>query len=151
MFSRELPEEALIGNAYLVPRLGRDWVYITQEPGRADIPGGKKEPGELHHDALARELLEEAGAEVLDTSLVGYWLLESKLAHAPRPHLPHPHSAAVVLTGQVRLVGTPTNPAGSRRTKTVEVAPLSTVVDALNADGRADLAQLYVLVSTLTD
>lgn len=71
----ELPPEGLIANAYIVPRVRSEWLYLIQSDGRLQLPGGKKEPGESHREALDRELLEEAGAEIFDTSLIGHWLL----------------------------------------------------------------------------
>jgi 8-oxo-dGTP pyrophosphatase MutT (NUDIX family) len=149
VIARELPPEGLIANAYIVPRVRSEWLYLIQSDGRLQLPGGKKELGESHREALDRELLEEAGAEILDTSLIGHWLLRSKRERAFRPHLSHPESAAVVFSGTVRLVAEPINPAGSGQTREVVVAPLTEVVAALRADRRDDLADLYLLASDL--
>jgi len=54
-----------------------------------------------------------------------------------------------VYSGQVRIVGEPTNPVGSAQTMAVEVAPLSRVVARLRRDDRDDLAELYLLASEL--
>lgn len=54
--------------AALVDDRGR--ILITERPagkssaGRWEFPGGKREPGESHQDALCRELLEELGIKV---------------------------------------------------------------------------------------
>ena len=50
--SSDLPSEDLIGNSYVVPRVGSKWLYFVQSNGRLQFPGGKKEPGESHREAL---------------------------------------------------------------------------------------------------
>lgn len=145
----QTPPEELIGNGYLVPRVGAEWLYITERGGRPQLPGGKKEPGESHREALRREVLEELGAEIVSSQVIGHWLTRSKRQHPIHPHLPHPHSAAVVYCGEVRLVGAPTNPADTTLTESVVAAPLEAVVAAFQAAGRDDLADLYRLAGDL--
>ena len=57
-----------------------------------------------------RELLEEAGAQLLTFELFGAWHCRSSAPAPYRPHLPHPESYRVVGYGEVALVGAPTNP-----------------------------------------
>jgi 8-oxo-dGTP pyrophosphatase MutT (NUDIX family) len=148
--SNELPDENLIGNAYLVPRVGQEFLYLVEEGGRLQLPGGKKEPGERHAEALSRELLDEAGVElVAHPTLVGHWRIQSKLAEPLRPHLPHPDSAGVVFSGQVRQVAAPSNPSGAGATREVAIAPLTDVLGAFRSNGRDDLADLYALAYEL--
>jgi len=145
----QAPSEELIGNAYLVPRLGEQWLYMIEAGGRLQFPGGKKEPGEHHRETLRREVLEELGAEIVDAFVVGHWLTHSKRERPFRPHLPHPVSAAVVYCGEVRLVGSPGNPVGAKETESVVAATLRNAVQALRAGDRHDLADLYLLASDL--
>jgi len=147
--SPELPEEADIGNVYLVPRMGEQWVYLVETGGKLQFPGGKKGPGESHRQALARELLEEAGAELIDANVVGHWWIHSKSGQPLAPHLPYPDSAGVVFCGQVQLVGLPTNPGGAGQTAEVVIGDLSDAVAAFRSHGRADLADLYQLAAEL--
>jgi len=149
MVSTELPPEHLIANAYIVPRVDSQYLYIVQANGRLQFPGGKKEPGESHLDALDRELREEAGAEVLNAAPIGHWLLRSKRKEPLHPHLPHPDSAAVVYTGHVRIVAEPSNPASAVQTREVHVDSLSNVVAYFRSDDRDDLAELYLLAGEL--
>jgi 8-oxo-dGTP diphosphatase len=61
--------------AVVVDRDGRLLlVRRGREPGKGlwSIPGGKVEPGESDRDAVAREVLEETGLEVVVGEFVGY-------------------------------------------------------------------------------
>lgn len=142
-----LPPEELIGNVYVVPRVGDEWLYFIEVNGRYQVPGGKKEPGEEHLDTIRRELMEEAGAEMRDFQFLGAWHSHMKNEKPLLPHLPHPESYGLVGTGQVNVVGAPTNPEGAGHTREVHVAGLEEVIGAFRSNGRNDLADLYCLSS----
>ncbi|MDJ0975727.1 MAG: NUDIX domain-containing protein [Planctomycetota bacterium] len=140
------PPFDLVGNVYMVPCVGDEYLYILQGDGRPQIPGGRMEAGEMPRQALARELLEEAGANPIEAEVFGGWHLMLKTDGPDAPHLPYPETWALVYSGVVERVSRPTNPDGSRPTTEVHVAPLKEVVNVFRDAGREDLAELYWLV-----
>ncbi len=140
------PPFELVGNAYMVPTVGDEYLYILQGDGEPQMPGGRLDPGEMPRQALKRELLEEAGARALEADLFGGWHLHLKTDGPEAPHLPHPECWSLVYAGAVERVAFPSNPAGSVQTIAVHVAPLDEVVAVFRTAGRQDLAELYWLV-----
>ncbi|ACQ78902.1 NUDIX hydrolase [Beutenbergia cavernae DSM 12333] len=75
------------------------------------LPGGTREPGETLLALARRELLEEAGAELVgDLRHVGSHVADSDRPAPYRPHLPHPQAHWSWAVADVRLAGAPTNP-----------------------------------------
>jgi 8-oxo-dGTP pyrophosphatase MutT (NUDIX family) len=143
------PPENKISNINLVPRVGEQWVMLQHHNGDWDIAGGTLEPGEHFMQTLKREMLEEAGAEVLSFRLIGAWHCFSLAEKPYRPHLPFPEHYRIVGTGQVRIVHAPLNPHGAEQIAKVECVDLQTAVDNFLAYGSHDLAELYQVVNDL--
>lgn len=145
------PPFELVGNAYMVPAVGEEYLYILQGDGAPQMPGGRLDRGEMPRQALKRELLEEAGAHALEAALFGGWHLHLKTEGPEAPHLPHPECWGLVYAGAVERVAFPSNAAplntaGSVATTAVRAAPLDEVVAVFRTAGREDLAELYWLV-----
>ncbi|SFG66184.1 NUDIX domain-containing protein [Neptunomonas qingdaonensis] len=141
------PDDNLIGNAYIIPKVEDKWLYIIDEEGRLHIPGGKKEPGEKLMDIVERELMEEAGALVKSYTIIGGWDTYIKNPHLKKEQLPYPHMYMVVGYGIVEPICSPTNPIGAGKTAKVITDSLIKVVSAFTAHGREDLAELYLFAN----
>ena len=147
----EPPKNELISNVNIVPRTNDGWVILLLNDGSGvshwEIPGGTLEPHEHYLDTIHRELQEEVGAEILSTRLLGAFHCKSSLQEPYRPHLPHPESYRLIFAGDVRVVGSPTNPPGGEQVKRVEVVTLETAVLRFRGNERHDLADLYRLAA----
>lgn len=138
------PDAALIANVNIVPYLSEEeWVFTRLENGRPEIPGGTLEPGENYETAIRRELLEEAGARLLSSSVLGGWHCRAQGEKPYRPHLPHPVHYRFVVVGKVELIAPPANPGGQEQIAHVEVMPVEAVAEAFIQADRPDIAELY--------
>lgn len=145
------PPFSLIANVNLVPTCQGDWVQIRLGAGQWDLPGGTLEPGEGYMDTIRRELMEEAGAKLLSFRLFGAWRCLSLATRPYRPHLPHPEYYRLVGVGEIDLVGSPSNPAGSENVQFVEATPLEIAVRRFKESRRDDLADLYRLAARIIE
>lgn len=145
----QAPPEGLISNINLLPYSDKGWVVLQMDNGDYDITGGTREPGEPWWDTLRRELVEEAGAELLDFNLLGAWACTSLAATPYRPHLPFPQSERIVGVGRVQLNGAPSLPPDGERVAAVLELPLELIVEGFARQGRHDLAELYQLGAAL--
>src|SRR5678809_851756 len=82
------PPEHMISNVNVVPYVGNKWVVIATDYAEWEITGGTLEPGEHYMDAARREMLEEAGAKLLNFQPLGAWKCISEAPQPYRPHLP---------------------------------------------------------------
>ncbi|MEO8393595.1 MAG: NUDIX domain-containing protein [Chloroflexota bacterium] len=145
----ELPPDALISNVTVVPFMGDRVVIIRLADGRYEVPGGTREPDEAYVDTARRELIEEAGARLLNYTPFGAWRCTSSAEKPYRPHLPHPHFYRVAGYGEVELVSQPTNPPDGEQVVAVEVLTVTEAAAVFVASGRPDLADLVRLAAQL--
>jgi 8-oxo-dGTP pyrophosphatase MutT (NUDIX family) len=123
MLDQILPVEQ-IANVNIVPRYGDNWVAIQLSDGTLDIPGGTLEPGEDYMHAIQRELMEEAGAQLQSSQMIGAWQCFSLADKPYRSHLPFPNFYRLVLTGGIRFKQSPGNPPGGEVVSSVVCARL---------------------------
>ncbi len=141
------PPEHLISNVNIVPHVGDQWVILRLEDGSWEIPGGTLEANEHYRDALCRELLEEAGAALVNSSPLGAWRCHNEGERSYKPHLPYPDSYRYVVYGEVNLIGKPLNPPDGEKVVSVECVPLEEAVRRFLSNGRHNLAELYQLAA----
>ena len=139
------PPQNLISNVNAVPLTANGrWILIQFDDGTWDIPGGTVEADEKPMDALARELLEEAGAKLLTADYIGTWQMHSFADKPYRPHLSHPITYRVVYRCKVELVSQPQIPeTGGKNVVAVDAVSLTEVVARFASIDRHDLAELY--------
>lgn len=140
------PEQ--IANVNVVPFIGALCVVIVTPDG-ADILGGTLEPGESYLDAARRELLEEAGARLLNLRVFGAWKCHASTDRPFRPHLPHPDFYRLAAYGDVELTSEPTNLVDGETIIRVEVVPVAQAAGWFRTINRAELAELYELAAHL--
>ncbi len=145
----ETPPSDQIANVNIVPLCENSWVMLRLVDGSWEIPGGTLEPSETYIDAIRRELMEEAGTELISHQLLGAWFCRSLADKPYRPHLPHPDYYRLVLMGEIKFVESPVNPPGTEKIKLVDACPINTAVERFTSQGRQDLAELYLLASTI--
>lgn len=141
------PDDALISNVSVVPFIGDRVVLIRLENGSCEVPGGTREAGETCWQTAQRELVEEAGARLLDYTPFGAWRCHSSSPQPYKPHLPHPDFYRLAGYGVVELVSQPTNPPDGEKVGAVEVMTVEAAAALFRASGRPDLADLYLLAA----
>lgn len=149
-FRSQPPDPALIANVNVVPSCAGRWLILRLANGAWEIPGGTLEPGESYLEAARRELMEEAGAALHATQVIGGWRCHSLAVEPYRPYLPFPDFYRLVLWGTVTLDGKPANPPGGEQVAFVELVTLAEAYERFAAQGRRDLAELYALAASRT-
>ena len=136
-----------VSNISIVPFVGGQVAQIELEDGSLEIIGGTLEPGETYREAIERELMEEAGARLLSIEPFGIWHCHSTAPTAYRPHIPHPDFYRLAARAEIEIVGPPQVPEGGERVLRVHVLAVEEAVDRFRAQGRPELAQLYLLAA----
>lgn len=137
------PPEHLISNINVVGYTGDQWLIIRLTDGRWEITGGTLEPDETYIQAAHREMLEEAGAKLLNLHIVGAWKCRSEAPKPYRSHLPHPEFYRLLCYGEVELIAQPSNPPDAEQVAHVELTSLEEVLRRFRSIGRDDLADTY--------
>jgi 8-oxo-dGTP pyrophosphatase MutT (NUDIX family) len=148
VFEQKSPPDELVSNIAMAPFDDSGWLIVRQKVGWG-IVGGTLEPGETYIETLRRELLEEAGCELIDCEIFGALRMRSLAPIPYRAHLPHPVSYRLLGVGKVRRVGEPTNPDGGEHILEVSTYPLDEVCRKLHTrleDGPL-LAEIYRLAA----
>jgi 8-oxo-dGTP pyrophosphatase MutT (NUDIX family) len=142
-FQLAIPKPDQVSNVNIVPFIDEQVIIVRLEDGSYEVPGGTREAGETYLDAVRRELLEEAGARLIDYVPFGAWRCYSSNEKPYKPHLPHPEFYRLVGYGEVELIARPTNPADGEQVAAVEVVTVEAAAAKFSASGRPDLADLY--------
>lgn len=144
----EMPEDGLIANVRIVPFVGERVVVLKMADGNWDHPGGTREPGEPVQETARRELIEEAGADLVSFQPFGVIRCHSLRTEPYRPHMPHPDFFHLVVTADVELFSEPTNPEGElEKTTEVRTVTLEEAVSRFTTrdDGGLWMADMYRL------
>lgn len=144
-FEMELIPEDLISNVSVCAHVGDDWALIRLDDGWP-VAGGTWEPEESYQEAAKRELLEEAGAELINLELFGGFRMVTSEDKPYRPHLPYPISYRAIGLGEVRLVGKPTNPPDGEQVREVGRFPLDEACKLLSK-GSEPIGELHQLAA----
>ena len=140
-----IPPYNLIGHVRTVPFVGDKVVVVRMSDGHWSHPGGTLEPGETYLEAAERELLEEAGAQLITFEPFGVFHCFSLRPEPYRPHLPHPEFYHVIGFAEVEIVSAPENPPGEEAIIEVECVSVEEASRRF-ADGEGEwLAQMYQL------
>ena len=149
------PPEALVNRLHLVAVTEDDAIVVCRSTqGWRFLPGGTREPGESLTELAARELREEAGAELLDEpGLFASFRVHSERTEPYRPHLAHPDAYWAHAVCRVAITGPPENPPDGEQV--VEVATLppdeATAWLARHDRTHADIVRLAVAMGLFTE
>jgi 8-oxo-dGTP diphosphatase len=147
-----VPDE-LISRLHLVARTGRGDVIVCRSvQGWRFLPGGTREPGEALPELARRELMEEAGAQVLgDVRIFAAHVADSERDRPFRPHLPHPRAYWAYGVTSAELVASPTNPPDGELVVEVLTLPPAEAADFLadHDPHHADVVRLAAAMSLL--
>ncbi|WP_424765863.1 NUDIX domain-containing protein [Paenibacillus sp. sgz302251] len=142
-------DAAMISNISIIPTVDEQYVVMKIDNGKWELAGGTLEPNEYHMDALAREVREELGAELVSYTPFGCFRCQSFAEEPYRPHIPHPNFVRMIGYGEVAIVGEPLNPPDGEQVVAVEVVDIAEAVSRFEEIGRFDIAELYRLAHEL--
>lgn len=145
--SSELPPKDQVSSVNVIPFVGAECVVVIADGLGPMVPGGTRDPDEELRSTASRELMEEAGARLLNWRCLGWWSLHSGRAQPYRSWLPHPDFLRVILIGDVEIVGPPTQPEGGEIIERVDVLPVEEIAAMFTHVGRPELADLYRLAA----
>jgi 8-oxo-dGTP pyrophosphatase MutT (NUDIX family) len=143
------PPHEEVSSVHLVPFVGDDAVVVRLEDGHWMMPGGTLEPGEQWEEAAERELLEEAGARVLDMTPFGVMRAHAAGPQRWREHLPWPDFCWVIGAAEVELVGPPTQPEGGERIAEVVCLPVEQAAELLGNNDLPITGDMYRLAAAV--
>jgi 8-oxo-dGTP diphosphatase len=146
------PPLKLISNVNIVPFDHTGWLIIRQNVGWG-IVGGTLEPGETYLDTLRRELIEEAGCELINYEVFGALRMEFLTNEPYRPHLPFPISYRLLGVGEVKRITSPTNPLSGEKIVEVSTFQLDEACKLLERrpDDGPLLAEIYRFAAIFRD
>ncbi|MFI6865738.1 NUDIX domain-containing protein [Nocardia sp. NPDC050406] len=136
VFSTVPPPDDLITNIHVICFVDDRIVLCRDDRDVWLVPGGTREAAEPIADTVARELREEAGAQLAGPL---HWLgahYATSDAPAPyRPWQPHPHKAWLWCSADVVLVSDPTNPGDAEQILEVRAFPVAEAIRLSATDG----------------
>lgn len=133
-FTTEEPPDELISNVHVVARTEGGIVVCRNDLGWRFLPGGTREPDEPIEETARRELLEEAGAQLVGPlTWIGAHRADHRRPGPYRPHLPHPVSYWTNVVADVVIDQKPTNPADGEQVLEVVVLPPDEAIVYLDA------------------
>lgn len=147
-FSTAPPPQELVTNIHVVGSCDGGVVLCRSVRDHWFLPGGTRERDESIEDCAARELLEEAGAQLISPlRWIGAHYAVSDLPEPYRPWQPHPNKAWLWCAADVALVAQPTNPPDGEQVVEVRVAAPDEAGELLRRrdGGRSWMADLLVL------
>jgi 8-oxo-dGTP pyrophosphatase MutT (NUDIX family) len=139
----------LVANVALVPRVGGQFVVVNVAGRGWTLPAGTLEPGESWSGGLKREVMEEAGAEIISARIVGGWEIFVHGDTSLRPGVPHPRFFRLLHVGEVRLTGRLEPVEDGETILEVRAVSLKEAEELFNRSGRPELAELYRLTDSL--
>ena len=147
-----LPPADMISNVRVVPFVGEKVIviYVRDWDGQWDHPGGTLEPGETYLQAAERELMEEAGARLIEFTPFGVFHCWSEAEKPYRPHLPFPEFYHVAGFADVERVSDRGNPSDGETISEVASIDLDEACRRLGTRHDGDWqAELYRLAASI--
>lgn len=134
-FSMAEPPADLVSNVHVVAYDGDRIILCRDARDVWFLPGGTREPGESIAECAARELLEEAGAQLTSPLVtIGAHYCISDHEQPYRPHQPHPEKAWLWCIADAIVTQPPTMPADGEQIVEVRAVPVPVAAVLLTTD-----------------